>query len=428
MVELLRHHNCQHKKSTTTKQAFKMSRSQRGGGRIFPHERDTNDVAPLLGTGLEIADEYEDQYNETLRVAMDDKARKDYRCRLVRIAKFWEEKCSDYYEIGVREVNAADLANPSKFYYNRYKLDLVYTGLNVKYVLHFLMSNKLKPNGKIKSVGDMRKYKDAILWGAKIAGERLPTNFYEEMEKYLISFKKIFIKAKKDGDVDEKEADPIPLTLYQAILKWAVVEENNIFVWFWTLAQWNCMARCASIDPLAFHNFKLGQDSIICKYDDSKADKTGEKLSEKNIYANPFEWTQCFWTGMGIYVALECDTLGSHERLFLKEGIKEGAASGRYCEQLLTLVDKHKDEVLTQMRPEHFNPYGWRKGSATHAVSGTTHSPSLPSIARRGEWSQGMVFDVYWHFAAIGDHYLGRILACLQPNDPGFATLPPHLL
>ncbi len=129
---------------------------------------------------------------------------------------------------------------------------------------------------------------------------------------------------------------------------------------------------------------------------------------------------------MGIYVALNIDALGSHERLFLKEGTKEGAASGRYCEQLLTLVDKHQTEVLTQMRPDHFNPYGWRKGSATHAVSGTTLSPSLPSIARRGEWSQGMIFDVYLHFAAIGDHYLGRILACLQPNSPGFATLPPH--
>jgi len=31
------------------------------------------------------------------------------------------------------------------------------------------------------------------------------------------------------------------------------------------------MARSAAIDPLAFHNFKTGQDSFICKYDDQKA-------------------------------------------------------------------------------------------------------------------------------------------------------------
>ena len=33
---------------------------------------------------------------------------------------------------------------------------------------------------------------------------------------------------------------------------------------------------------------------------------------------------------------------------------------------------------------------------------------------------------MYWHFAPIGDHYLGRILAGLKPNEAGFATLSPH--
>ena len=38
----------------------------------------------------------------------------------------------------------------------------------------------------------------------------------------------------------------------------------------------------------------------------------------------------------------------------------------------------------------------------------------------------GAVLDVYWHFASTGDHYLGRILAGLDPNTPGFGILPPH--
>ena len=42
------------------------------------------------------------------------------------------------------------------------------------------------------------------------------------------------------------------------------------------------MARSASIDCLAFHNFSVGSlDSIVIKYDETKADKAGEKLSEK---------------------------------------------------------------------------------------------------------------------------------------------------
>jgi hypothetical protein len=42
------------------------------------------------------------------------------------------------------------------------------------------------------------------------------------------------------------------------------------------------MARCASSgDPLGFHNFLLGADSLICKCGDSKADKDGENYPRK---------------------------------------------------------------------------------------------------------------------------------------------------
>ena len=52
--------------------------------------------------------------------------------------------------------------------------------------------------------------------------------------------------------------------------------------------------------------------------------------------------------------------------------------------------------------------------------------PPLPSVARRGEWSRGTVFDIYFLFAEPGDQYLGRCLAGLRPNSVDFATLPPH--
>jgi hypothetical protein len=64
------------------------------------------------------------------------------------------------------------------------------------------------------------------------------------------------------------------------------------------------MARSASIDPLVFHHFTLGVDSIIGKYDDLKVDKIGERLSKKTIFANPFNWKMCWWTGMGVYCSV----------------------------------------------------------------------------------------------------------------------------
>jgi hypothetical protein len=53
-------------------------------------------------------------------------------------------------------------------------------------------------------------------------------------------------------------------------------------------------------------------------------------------------------------------------------------------------------------------------------------APSIPSIARRGEWSIGKVLDVYWHFDSVGDQYLGSVLAGLHPNSEQFDILPPH--
>jgi hypothetical protein len=402
-------------------------RTARGNaGRILPHERDTDNSVPVLGAEFnDLGENYSNLYNETLQHDMNDRTRKDYRRRLIRIAKYWEEHCPEYYPVGTRDVTAVDLHAVGKYFYGKYKKDLVYQGLNVKYVIKFLMCTKRKANGHFLSFVDIRKYKDAILWASSMAEERLPTNFYEEMEKYLKGYKKELVKAKKDGNLDESSADPISFALYYLLLKWSI-ESNNVFLWFWTIAQWNFMARSASIDPLGFHNFSLGGDSLIAKYDDSKADKDGEKLSEKNTYANPDNYLLCFWTGMGIWCALNVDNLCGSEKLFLSSTAKDGTAACRYQEQLMGLVEANMDSVVHHIRISHMNAYGIRKGSATLATSGTTCPPPIPSIARRGEWSMGTVLDVYWHFSEPGDHYLGRILAGLDPKKSTFSSLPPH--
>lgn len=116
----------------------------------------------------------------------------------------------------------------------------------------------------------------------------------------------------------------------------------------------------------------------------------------------------------------------SSERLFLKAGTKVGAAAQKYQEQVMGLVRGHQEVITPHMKFDKLNPYGLRKGAATYAVSGTTAAPSVPSIARRGEWSIGSVLDCYWHFGSVGDQYLGRILAGFNPNKQDFGTLPPH--
>ena len=48
---------------------------------------------------------------------------------------------------------------------------------------------------------NIQKYKDAVMWGAVIAKEKFPTSFYEASDKYLKSYKRLAIQARKDGNM-----------------------------------------------------------------------------------------------------------------------------------------------------------------------------------------------------------------------------------
>ena len=66
------------------------------------------------------------------------------------------------------------------------------------------------------------------------------------------------------------------------------------------------------------------------------------------------------------------------------------------------------------IRPNHENGHGISKGSAMEVTSGTTCPPPPSSVAHRGEWIIGTLFDIYWLFSEVGDYYCGRTLPALS--------------
>jgi hypothetical protein len=110
--------------------------------------------------------------------------------------------------VGVRKLTETELADPDKLWWKN-KHDLVEEGINVKMIKAFVVHRKTKENGKTASHAHIRKYNDAIIYGAKEAKQRLPITYYEEMEKFLAAFKKETTKAKKDSILDKQEANPI---------------------------------------------------------------------------------------------------------------------------------------------------------------------------------------------------------------------------
>ena len=129
---------------------------------------------------------------------------------------------------------------------------------------------------------DIKKCDDAIKWGSVWAGQPLPSSYYRQMDVFIQAYKKEYKSAQKDGRTDEQEAGPIVASLFCYICAWAV-GAGTIFLWVYCLAMWNLMSRLVLVDCLGFHHFKSGTlDLIKCQFDETKADKTGKFVQEKN--------------------------------------------------------------------------------------------------------------------------------------------------
>ena len=154
-------------------------------------------------------------------------------------------------------------------------------------------AKKLKPaNENQYSYEHMRKDHNVIQHGAYRAGQSLPQSYALGMDKFLLSLRKEKTQAKKDGQLDEHEADPISFLFYSFICEYSLLT-GDIFMWAYTVCQWNCKARSINIDGLTFGQFSIGIDSIIIDFFDSKCDQTGEKTVPQNCSANPFNIDFC---------------------------------------------------------------------------------------------------------------------------------------
>ncbi len=99
----------------------------------------------------------------------------------------------------------------------------------------------------------MRKYHDAILYGAKLAGQNLPPGYGHHMKGFLQTMKKQKAGAKTAGHLQEQDADEIPWVLFFSICEWAL-GVGNIMVWCFTIIQWNVMGCSVNVDPLGFYS------------------------------------------------------------------------------------------------------------------------------------------------------------------------------
>jgi hypothetical protein len=85
----------------------------------------------------------------------------------------------------------------------------------------------------------------------------------------------------------------------------------------------------------------------------------------------------------------------------------------------------YANQIRNYVYLSHFNINGVRKGSGTQAALATT-APPFTSIACQGEWSMSKILDIYFHFVAGGDCYLGQLLSLKDPMHADFNVSYPH--
>jgi hypothetical protein len=137
------------------------------------------------------------------------------------------------------------------------------------------------------------------------------------MEKFLNSFKKETVKAKKDGNLDEQEADPISWSLFRLMLGW-LLSARNVFVWVYSILQWNCMARSINICILGLHNFRLGKNLLLL-LDCYKAEHSAVfSMHQSSVSLNK---EKLWWAFLGSYDAGgdgHCAAIQSVEKMLAK--------------------------------------------------------------------------------------------------------------
>jgi len=270
-----------------------------------------------------------------------------------------------------------------------------------------------------------RKYIDALKFGKKEDKGSWNSDLQHSLKDIITSLKVNAREAKSNGQVEETEADALPFTLFEYMCQYAI-QAGNAFLWVMALLQWNCMSRSQNIDDLKFSNFSLNLDAIAVKFDKTKMDREGRKTTPKHCYANPFNFAICLFTALGIYFCVVNEKWDNDRvYIFINKGAAIGSAASNYCGFITKWAKEKKERIIQFVRADHVNAHGIRKGSATEATANTAEA-SIASIFHRGEWSLGVVLDIYWKFAQRGDQILGRILAGLCPDKPTFDVLPPH--
>ena len=320
-----------------------LSSSNSGTARRKSNPKSTTSKSPSATPAAQVSlkSKHALQLKETKEFKKKKKTIQDQNHRLNTIYAWIKKEYNDYFNQVCKPLSEDQKQDKLQYYLAEYVFD--FDILDAKIIKAFISANKIKStdaNGNhiYYSYVNLRKYAEAVKFAVSCQNQHaLDPTFYLQLKEHLDTCKKENNEKRGEGKVEEKEADPISFPLMLEICKWAV-QLGWITVWAFTILQWHCMARSINIGTLNFQNLGIGKDSIVVKFNSTKKDQTGEKVSPKNCFSNPFNYLMCVTTTLGCYFAINDEFFENGRRaLFQSMKAKKDTASHNYCESLVKL-------------------------------------------------------------------------------------------
>ena len=179
-----------------------MSSNHPHGGRVHPGPRNQNtqDTAtpPDLNRAntvqrISIRPEHAEGIAITVDHAEKQKTRNDHRNRLKRMVAWCEQEYDDEKHLFIRDVTQEELNDKSK-HFHKQRRDFIYAVLDPGVIMAFLSTvRKENGTGKTRSHSHIRKFHDAVLFGAREQGVTMSDDYYRDIETYLKSFRLILM-------------------------------------------------------------------------------------------------------------------------------------------------------------------------------------------------------------------------------------------
>lgn len=150
-----------------------------------------------------------------------------------------------------------------------------------------------------------------IISSIKFEYRRLEIAIPIKTEAYFKSFMQGYkrkVQNKKDeGKMDNHEGK-VTVLVYTNLCKLALFATKDTrskfcsFVHVYLILCWNLFSRSISVTELRTHHMSWKNDALVIDFNSHKSDQTGERITPKHIFANPYEPEMCPILALGLHI------------------------------------------------------------------------------------------------------------------------------